>query len=58
MLFADDTVLCSTRRQHIERKLEEWRSAMEERGLKITRKKAEYLGCNEHQERSIYREGQ
>ena len=27
-------VLCSTRREHVERKLDEWRRAMEERGLK------------------------
>ena len=32
MLFVDDIVLCSTRRDHVERKLEEWRRAMEERG--------------------------
>ena len=49
MLFADDIVLCSTRRDHVERKLEEWRSAMEEQGLKICRRKYEYVGCNEHQ---------
>ena len=43
-MFADDIVLCSTKREHVERKLEEWRSAMKERGLKISRNKAEYLG--------------
>ena len=48
-LFAVDIVLCSTRIEHVERKLEEWRRAMEERVLKISRKKTEYIGCNEHQ---------
>ena len=52
MLFADDIVLCSTRRDHVETKLEERRTAMEVRGLKISRK-TEYLGSNEHQDAEI-----
>ena len=33
-----------TRREHVERKLDELRRAMEERGLKISRNNTEYLG--------------
>ncbi|XP_068227988.1 uncharacterized protein [Palaemon carinicauda] len=43
MLFADDVILCRTRREVIEEILEEWRRERENRGLKISRKKTEYL---------------
>ena len=43
MLYADDIVLCGTRSQVVEKKLEEWRRAMEDRGLKINSKKTVYL---------------
>ena len=58
MLFADDIVLCNTRRDHVERKVEEWRRSIEERGLKISRRKTEYLGCKEHQDAEIRLQGE
>ena len=60
MPFADDIVLCSssTRIDHVERELEECRRAMEERVLNISRRKTEYLGCNEHQDADIHLQGE
>ena len=46
MLYADDIVLCGTRREEVENKLEEWRRAMKDRGLKINIKKTVYLRLN------------
>ena len=46
MLYDDDIVLCSTRREEVENKLEEWRRDMEDRGLEISRKKPVYLTFN------------
>ena len=41
MLYADDIVFCGTRREEVEKKLEEWRRAMEDRRPKINIDKTE-----------------
>ena len=44
----DDIVLCGTRSEVVENKLEEWRRAMEGRRLKITRNNTVYMRFNLH----------
>jgi len=46
MMFVDDIVLCNTNRAELERKVESWKKSLEGRGLKISRKKTEYLEFN------------
>ena len=43
MLFADDIVLSGQNHRELEDDLEIWRNALEQRGLKVSRSKAEYL---------------
>ena len=46
MLFADDIVLVAETMEEANSKLEEWRKALEGKGLRISRTKTEYLRCD------------
>ena len=52
MMFADDIVICSERKAQVEEKLESWRYALERRGMKVNRRKTEYMCVNERQDNS------
>ena len=43
MLFADDLVICEYSRVEIEQQRDSWRELLEGKGLRISRKKTEYL---------------
>ena len=45
MMFLDDVVLCREDREELEASLEKRREVLEERGLKVSRQKTEYLCC-------------
>ena len=49
MMFADDIVICSESKEWLEQKLESWRYALERRGMKVNRRKTEYMCVNERQ---------
>ena len=49
MMFADDIVICSESKEWLEQKLESWRYALERRGMKVNRRKTEYMCLNERQ---------
>ena len=49
MMFADDIVICSESKERVEKKLESWRYALERRGMKVNRRKKEYMCVNERQ---------
>ena len=50
MRFADDIVICSESKKHMEEKLESWRYALERRGMKVNRRKAEFMCVNDMQD--------
>ncbi|XP_069971281.1 uncharacterized protein [Penaeus vannamei] len=50
-MFAEDIFIASISKEEIEHKLEQWKRALEDRGLKISKKKTEYLNfCEEEGE--------
>ena len=46
MMFADDIVICSESKEQVEEKLDSWRYALERRGMKVIRRKTEYMCVN------------
>ena len=50
MMFADDIVICGESKEQVEEKLESWRYALERRGMKVNRRKTEYMCVNERQD--------
>ncbi|XP_071739768.1 uncharacterized protein [Rutidosis leptorrhynchoides] len=46
LIFADDIVLVSESKEELNRRLEQWRGALEGNGLQISRQKTEYLRCD------------
>ena len=51
MMFADDIVICSESKEWLEQKLESWIYALERRGMKVNRRKTEYMCVNERQDK-------
>ena len=57
MLFADDLVLVSETVEEVEEELERWRAVIENKGLRISRSKTEYL-IPSHQQGVVKLEGE
>ena len=47
MMFADDIVLCAESERGAEASLEDWRKALEDRGMRVNRDKTEYMICGD-----------
>ena len=43
MLFPDDLVICENTREQAEKQMELWRKAIENKGLRVSRSKMDYL---------------
>ena len=42
-MFADDVALCTETKEEMERRVQKWRSRLEDRGMRVRRQKTEYL---------------
>ena len=51
-MFADDIVICSESKEQVEEKLGSWRYALARRGMKVNRRKTEYMCVNVRQDNS------
>ena len=60
IIYADDVVLVAESRVGVERKLEEWRNALESRGMRISRTKTEYFttDLNRNQDETVRLDGE
>ncbi|KAI5615787.1 MICOS complex subunit MIC26 [Silurus asotus] len=47
MMFVDDIVICGESSEQVEKSLERWRYTLERRGMKVSRRKTEYMCVNE-----------
>ena len=50
MIFSNDIVICGERKEQVEANLEEWRHALERRGMRVSRSKTEYICINENED--------
>ena len=46
MMFADDVVLCAREKYVLVLELEQWREALDKRGMKVSRANKEYMCLN------------
>ena len=57
MLFADDLVICENTRDQAEKQLELWRKAIENKGLRESRSKTDYLPPSSCHDSNVKRGG-
>ena len=58
MMFADDVVLCREDKEELEVSLERWKKVFEERGLRVSRKKTEYLQAGGVEQGTVFIQGE